>query len=266
MSTVAQRRPFSVRLYLLIVFALSWPFQIAYPFLGEVYRPILLVSMVMAGVGTFICGRFVFRDGFARAGWSWGRPRHYVMALGLALFLWLLPSVLERLFGIYVATTRTTLAGFLVVLLPSFALTILPAFGEEFSWRGYLLPRLFERYSTKRALLLHGFVTWVWHLPVVVLMGMEQGADPLVGIPVVMTISLVPTVMHAVVFAYFWSSSGSLAVVTFYHVAFDEIRDSLEGTIGLGPLGLNFQMVGLTVFGLMALFKAGWHGKNSSAG
>jgi hypothetical protein len=49
-------RPFSLKIYLLIVFALSWPFQITFLFLGEEFRPMLLVSMVMAGVGTLIAG------------------------------------------------------------------------------------------------------------------------------------------------------------------------------------------------------------------
>ena len=45
----------------------------------------------------------------------------------------------------------------------SFAITLVPAFGEEFSWRGYLLPRLLKRFTTRRALLVHGFVTCLWH-------------------------------------------------------------------------------------------------------
>lgn len=62
-------RPFSLKLFLFIVILLSWPFQIAYFFLGKEYRPILLVSMVMVAVATYICGRFIFKDGFKGAGW-----------------------------------------------------------------------------------------------------------------------------------------------------------------------------------------------------
>ena len=51
--------------------------------------------MIMAGVGTFVAGRYVFRDGFEDAGWRWGRPRHYILAFGLALFLWVVPVVIE---------------------------------------------------------------------------------------------------------------------------------------------------------------------------
>jgi membrane protease YdiL (CAAX protease family) len=251
-------RPFSPKVYLLIIIALSWPFQIAYLFLGEAYRPVLLLSMILVAVGTYIAGRFVFQDGFANAGWHWGKPRHYVYVFGLALFLWFFPGVIEQMLGIHKpsqdVSTTTIMAGFLF----SFAITLIPAFGEEFGWRGYLLPRLFERYNTRRALLLHGFITWFWHLPVLVVMGMQMGGNPLVSVPLVLLISLIPTIMHAVVFAYIWSSTQSLAVATVYHAAFDEIRDSLERSVGFGPLAQYWNMVILTILGVTLLWKAKW--------
>jgi membrane protease YdiL (CAAX protease family) len=64
--------------------------------------------------------------------------------------------------------------------------------------------------------------------------------------------------MHAVVFAYIWSRTQSLAVSTVYHAAFDEIRDTLEGSVGLGPLSQNWQMLILTILGIALLWKAKW--------
>ncbi len=250
--------PFSLKVYLLIIIALSWPFQIAYPFLGDAFKPFLLLSMIMVAVGTYIAGKFVFQDGFANAGWHWGNPRHYVYVFGLALFLWFFPSVIEQILGIHKpfldVNTTTIITGFLF----SFTITLIPAFGEEFGWRGYLLPRLFARYSTRRALLLHGFITWFWHLPVLVVMRMQMGGNPLVSVPLVLLISLIPAIMHAVVFAYIWSSTQSLALSTFYHAAFDEVRDSLEGSVDFGTLAQNWQMVILTFLGVALLWKAKW--------
>ncbi len=248
---------FSLRTYLLIVFTLSWPFQLAYVFLGEAYRPLLLVSMIMVAVGTYIAGKHVFRDGFATVGWRWGKPLNHILAFSLALFLWLVPSVVERALGIYEG--RTVEVGTVVsTFVLSFVITLIPAFSEEFGWRGYLLPRLMTRHSTRRALLLHGMITWVWHMPVVVVLGTQLGGDLLVAVALVIGVSLIPTVMHAIVFAYIWSSSGSLAVTTAYHAAFDEVRDSLDETVGLGPLGQYWQMLVLTVLGLTFLWKATW--------
>lgn len=248
---------FSLSKYLLIIFALSWPFQIAYLFLGDSFRPILLVSMIMVGLGTYLCGKFIFKDGFKNAGWKWGKPKHYLYAFILALFLWLFPSIVERYFGLYSSQSEVSFSTIIIGFLLSFILTILPALGEEFSWRGYLLPRLIKKHSTRKALLLHGLITWVWHLPVVLMIGYKMG-NPMVSIPVVILVSFIPTIMHAIVFAYIWSASGSLAVTTFYHIAFDEVRDSLEGSVGLGAFGQNWQMLILTILGISFLWKSKW--------
>lgn len=67
-ATMSAQRPFSLKLFLFIVILLSWPFQIAYFFLGEEYKPLLLLSMVMVGVATFVSGKWVFKNEFNGAG------------------------------------------------------------------------------------------------------------------------------------------------------------------------------------------------------
>ena len=215
--------------------------------------------MIMAGVGTFVAGRYVFRDGFESAGWRWGRPQHYVLAFGLALFLWLVPVVIENVSGLRSAAWEPRWTTMLVSFITSFAITFVPAFGEEFSWRGYLLPLLLERFTTRTALLVHGFVTWLWHVPFIVSIGLGLEGSPAVAVPLVLAISLVPTVLHAVVFAYLWSISGSLLVATVYHSAFDEVRDTLQESVGFGTLAENWQAVVLTTLGGLLLWKVPWN-------
>ncbi len=251
-------RPFSLKLFLFIVILLSWPFQIAYFFLGKEYRPILLVSMVMVAVATYICGRFIFKDGFKGAGWNWGKPKHYLYVFMLALFLWLFPSVIERLAGWHSPSNLASPGTIISTFSVSFLITIIPAFSEEFGWRGYLLPRLLKKYPYRKALLVHGLITWIWHLPVIFVMGFEAGENPWVSVPMVLTVSFIPTIFHAVVFAYIWSRTASLAVSTFYHISFDEVRDTLEGSIGLGSFGQNWQMPVLTILGIILLWKGNW--------
>lgn len=255
-SESKNRRPFSIGKYFIIVTALSWPFQISYFFLGKSHKPILLISMIMVAVATYICGKWIFRDGFSNAGWSWGKPKYYIYAVGLAVFLWVVPSAIEQLMGWYspMDVNHQTIA---VSFLLSFLITMLPAFSEEFGWRGYLLPRLFHKYHSKKALLLHGLITWIWHLPFLVIMGLEKGGVP--GVSVVLAVSFIPTIMHAVVFAYFWSSSKSLAVSTLYHASFDEVRDTLQDSIGFGFFGQNWQMLILTILGFTFLCKEKWN-------
>jgi hypothetical protein len=96
-------------------------------------------------------------------------------------------------------------------------------------------------------------------LPFIVAMGFELGGAPAVSVPLVLAVSLVPTVLHAIVFAYLCSTSGSLLVATVYHSAFDEVRDTLQEAVGFGMLAENWQAVVLTCLGALLLWKAPWN-------
>jgi len=247
--------PFSIGRYLAIVFGLSWPFQFVFLIVGDTARPVLLVAMLMAGVGAFVAGRYVFRDGFDSAGWIIGNGWYYALALALSVFLWGVPTFLEWVFGAGDGRASVSWRSIVVDFGTAFVITLGPAFGEEFSWRGYLLPRLLMRYPERRALLLQGLITWLWHVPFVAAVAPQLGLHPALGIPVLLAVSLLPTVMHAVVFAHLWSRSGSLLVTTVYHAAFDEVRDTLQAAIGFGVLAENWQAVALTVMGGVLLWK-----------
>jgi membrane protease YdiL (CAAX protease family) len=219
------------------------------------------LSMVMVAVGTFIAGRYVFQDGFANAGWSWGKPKHYLAVVGLVVLVWVVPSILELAFGMHSLPAGVIATEVLAVFVLRFVATLIPAFGEEFGWRGYMLPRLARRYSVRWALLLHAFIWWAWHLPTLVGFGArtEGAAGPVLGVAVVLLISIIPSMMHAVIYAYIWSSSQSLAVATVYHSAFDETRDALETSVGFGPfVDVIWQNVVLTLVGALLLWKGNW--------
>ncbi|MFG3438883.1 CPBP family intramembrane glutamic endopeptidase [Nonomuraea sp. NPDC047897] len=48
-------------------------------------------------------------------------------------------------------------------------ITMIPAFGEEWGWRGWLLPRLTDTLGLPRALLLSGVIWGLWHAPLTLL-------------------------------------------------------------------------------------------------
>lgn len=52
---------------------------------------------------------------------------------------------------------------FAVILAP--AINMFPALGEEVGWRGYMMPRLKERFGLLNGRLLGGVVWGVWHWP-----------------------------------------------------------------------------------------------------
>ncbi|MBE3558214.1 MAG: CPBP family intramembrane metalloprotease [Ktedonobacteraceae bacterium] len=275
----ARVRPFSLVLYLLIVFGLSWPFQFASILWGRTNLPAVFVlnstAMIMVTVGTYIAGRFVFRDGFAGAGWSWGRPRYYLAVIGLAALLWLVPTGIDLAAGTLKLPKDFTLLS-LIWLFALPVVVLIPGFGEEFGWRGYMLPRLAQRMSTRRAVLLHSLIWWAWHLPLVaggaVTVGIAEAR--VAHLPVALSIattvaavtllSIIPAVCHGVVFAYIWTRTQSLAVSTVYHAAYDGIRDSLSMIAGLGPIAGIWANALLIILGIVLLWRGDWRNLTTS--
>lgn len=263
-SQTETQRPFSLTLYLLIVFVLSWPPQIAYALWGnDPVSGYLLssLSMVMVAVGTFIAGRWVFRDGFKNMGWRWGKPKHYLAVSGLALFIFGAPVLLENLLGLHSLPADVSGWAILGSFLTSFVLTLIPGFSEEFGWRAYMLPRLARRFSLRQALLIHALIWWAWHIPALVRIGSRvEGAQANVWISVTVTllVSLLPAMMNAILFAYVWTASQSLAVASVYHAAYDEVRDALQRGIGFGSLVSIWEMAVTLIFGAVLLWKADW--------
>lgn len=264
-------RPFSLGLYLLIVFAFSWPFQIA----SALWATSLLsryalisTAMVMVTVGSFIAGRYIFRDGFADVGWRWGNLKHYLAALGLVSLLWIIPTLIRILTGALDPSALDKTKFIWLLILP--LATLIPGFGEEFGWRGYMLPHLARRLSARKAAFLHALIWWVWHLPVLIITGiqadvaggvesnMPAAVSVLVTVVVVVVAGAIPSIMHGIVFAYLWTRSESIAVVTVYHAAYDGLRDSLAIVAGLPPMVGLWANALLTILGIAFLWKGNW--------
>ncbi|HLI06527.1 MAG TPA: CPBP family intramembrane glutamic endopeptidase [Ktedonobacteraceae bacterium] len=87
-------------------------------------------------------------------------------------------------------------------------------FGEEFGWRGYLLPKL-APLSGVAAAIITGVIWGLWHAPLIVLDGYNYPGYPLLGVPmmVVFTMSL------GVIFAWLRFRSGSVWPSTLAHAA-----------------------------------------------
>ena len=278
MIDVQRPRSFSLRLYLFIVFGLSWPFQIVSAILAGGLLPTYLLnasSMVMVSVGTFIAGKYVFQDGFAGAGWRWGKPWHYAAVIGLVVFLWVLPELVELWMGtVSLPGSLSRRQGVWIFVL--LVVTLIPAFGEEFGWRGYMLPRLVSRMATRKAVVLQGFIWWAWHLPLLVIpqihasLGDTKGTEiqfvtgAIGSAAVIVIASAIPVMLHGVVFAYIWSYTRSLAVVTFYHAVYDGVRDSLQTTVDCGPVAAIWVTIVLAALGIFLLKKGNWKNLSGS--
>jgi uncharacterized protein len=87
---------------------------------------------------------------------------------------------------------------------------------EEIGWRGWLLPRLVERMSRSRAVLLCSVIWSVWHIPYIF-----AGILRLDGVPTAWTALITPVGVFGsgLIIGWFWLRTKSIWIVTAAHGA-----------------------------------------------
>lgn len=135
----------------------------------------------------------------------------------------LVPAALAMLVLFSVgAMARTALDASLLILVPIVGLTavLMGPVGEEFGWRGLLLPSLLTRYTPLTSALLVGLIWGLWHAPLWSFDGFISGLSAPIFVPLylasVVAMSVIMTVLHL-------RSSGSVAVAILAHCAFNAI-------------------------------------------
>jgi membrane protease YdiL (CAAX protease family) len=108
-------------------------------------------------------------------------------------------------------------------------LNLLTCFGEEWGWRGYLLPGLKELLGLKPAILISGVIWGLWHLPLTVMghnYGLGYRGYPVSGI---LAMCCFCTVI-GILFSYLFIRTGSILPSVFAHGALN----------GFASLGIYF--------------------------
>jgi membrane protease YdiL (CAAX protease family) len=97
------------------------------------------------------------------------------------------------------------------------------AFGEEFGWRGYLLPKLLPMGEVKAAIIV-GLIWGPWHLPVLIV-GLNYPGQSILAVLVVFVLSAtLLSLLHA---RFFVASGGSLLAVSLLHGSLNTFSDRL---------------------------------------
>ena len=195
-----------ILLYIVITFGLTWGYclVVLYPTVnGESLNGVpsiaaqllTAVCMFFPAIGVLLT-RLITREAFRE---SWLKPnlkknlKYYLLAwfgpgiltfLGLGLYFLLFPDKLDPAFSYFIATLESTGApmetlpfpiGTLMLIQCVQALFLAPAmnfvtcFGEEWGWRGYLLPKMSRNLSTLPTLLLSGVIWGLWHAPLTII-------------------------------------------------------------------------------------------------
>jgi len=131
------------------------------------------------------------------------------------------------------------------------------AFGEEFGWRGYMMPKLIEIMGMPKALIIGGIIWGLWHAPLTCVghnFGMDYPGFPYVGI----ILMCLYCVMLGTVLTYITMKTNSVWPAAFMH----GVNNALPSALILfmkqdvqTPLWLNvLTVIPLVLIGLLCFY------------
>ncbi len=228
-----------VRIFLLIAFVFSWPFLI-YGFGWFSSEEDILArymfsctGMLMVGFSAFIVRVFVEHKGFEDIGLNLGYYKQYLGVLCFCLLLWAAPPLVGLLLGDIGWNYNLNRDALVVVILSLAGFSVVAGFGEEFGWRGYLLPRLLsDRRRTREILVIIGIIWGIWHFPIALgpmLRAILEGEFSISSLPHVFLSCaqmIFASIFLSLVFGALWLKSQSIFLVSFLHGYYDGIRDA----------------------------------------
>ncbi len=264
--------------YLLGAFGISWTLIIG-------LRPVTSQAETIGMFGPALACllvRLLRREGFAGTGlrpaspgeksaWRWYATAYAVpvtilgVSIGTSFFLgiqhWILPETARQL---EVSTLQLT--GILLLLpVVIVGLVMLPTFGEELGWRGYLLPRLLPLGETK-ATLISGFIWGLWHIPTILLNNHGFGAaNPWLSIPMFVLVIM----LYGIFLSWLRLRSGSIWPSVLAHAVINTSVSFLFASFSVGnryletPIGL-MTLIPFAAFDLWLLLTGRLHGKRDS--
>ena len=291
-------------IYVALAYGLAWAlwFAVVYPMvngggLGTSMQLAIAAGMFAPAIAAALT-RLITKEGFKDA---WIKPRafkktwrYYVLAwfgplvlvlAGAALYFLINPADFDPSMSYVIQATREqaeamgvemniddeairlTQIASLATLVIAPAINAVTCFGEEWGWRGYLLPHLLERFSLPVTLLVSGIIWGIWHAPITVLghnYGMGYAGYPFTGIAAMCLFCIV----LGVFMSYITLRTGSCLPAVFAHgmvngsAAAGIIFSATGGNPFVGPaptgiLGGAFFIVA-AIFMAVDLARNGW--------
>ena len=166
----------------------------------SVFTPSLLALVMVLLMEGGKGAKALFLDQLVKPfGWGW-----FLVAILLFPLVGVVAVGLHSMFGGPSLEMRTT------QLLPQLIVILVISLGEEFGWRGYLLPKLMQRYSALVASLILGVVWGLWHFPAALIgTGVPQDMPFLVFMVWVLVATLLMT--------WIYTNTGSVLLAILMH-------------------------------------------------
>ena len=291
-----------VLLYILITFALTWAYclLIVYPVAnGEALNgiPALATQLLVAAAMFFpaigvLLTRLITKEGFQDALLrpnlkrnigayllAWFGPAVLTFA-GMGIYFLVFPKNLDLSFSYFTAALEAAgtpvealpiSVGLLMVIQCVQAVFLAPimnfvtCFGEEWGWRGYLLPKVSRHFSAIPTLLITGIIWGLWHAPLTIIghnYGLGYWGFPFTGIAMM---CLFCTVL-GIFLSYVTLKTRSCIPAILAHGAINGIAavgmyftfDGGNPFVGPAPIGI----VGIIPFVLATIPMAGYLKRN----
>jgi len=288
-------------IYLVITFLITYAysFGVVYPInnsanvrtdLNTITTLLIAAVMFFPALGVLLT-RLITKEGFKNA---WIRPnfkgniKTYLLAyfgpgiltfLGIFIYFLIFPSHFDPEFGFIAATleaagTSAEEAGMsLSMLVISQALigfflgpimNFVTCFGEEWGWRGYLLPKMAEKFPAIPMLLVNGVIWGLWHAPLTAIghnYGVGYPGFPFTGIAAMCFFCIV----MGIFLSYVSMKTGSCIPAVLGHGAINSIaalgmyftKDGGNPFIGPAPTGIVGAIPFIVVAVIMLVFYFG---------
>lgn len=122
----------------------------------------------------------------------------------------------------------------IITIIVTVAIGLLSAWGEEYGWRGYLLPKLTKKYDRTKATMIVGIVWGLYHAPAIFMLAKTNGIDnPLL----LCVIQALAAFTYSFPSAYCYYSSNSLLPVLFLHSVWNTVNPLMLGNIYTNTAG-----------------------------
>jgi len=163
-----------------------------------IYNKLFLIAvMFFPGISALIVRKFINKECFKDPMMKFGSWKPYLQASLIIPFLYIIIYAITGLlyppdFTLKIFMTRIgieempfdpsmfILVFFIITLTFAPIINFIPAFGEEFGWRGYLLQKLLPL-GREKALVISGIIWGLWHLPFVLLIDYGSYPNRIVG-------------------------------------------------------------------------------------
>ena len=284
-----------ILIYLIITFLLTYSAEIFViaPLWGSTDMTAALIAqnltatVMMIPAFAVVLTRLITKEGFSvkglylacsiRKNWKYILFSWFGLALlillGAALYFVIFPSKFDPDMG-YVSATiwaqtqmevskeelqATMILQFVTGILLSPFINAVNCFGEEWGWRGYLLPKMLKQFSVVPTLLISGVIWGLWHAPLTVLghnYGVGYPGFPITGI---LMMCVFCTVL-GIIFSYITIKTGSCIPAVMGHglingfasigIIFTSMEDPFNVFLGPAPTGI----IGLAGFVAVAVY------------